>query len=47
MTGWLNYEAWVRDYAPHEAVTAMGQNPGTPAPDLGASEHMRRPTITP
>jgi len=36
MAGWLNYEAWVRDYAPRDAA-AMAQKPGTAAPDLGAS----------
>jgi YidC/Oxa1 family membrane protein insertase len=37
MAGWLNYEAWVRDYAPSDAAAAMAQKPGTAAPDLGAS----------
>lgn len=35
MAGWLNYEAWVRDYAPSAPATAT--TPGAKAPDLGAS----------
>lgn len=37
MAGWLNYEAWVRDYAPRSDATIAAQQPGAQAPDLGAS----------
>ena len=36
VAGWLNYEAWVRDYAPTQPTTEE-QKPGAAAPDLGAS----------
>ena len=36
MAGWLNYEAWVRDYAPTSSAT-VAQQPGAQGPDLGAS----------
>ncbi len=36
MAGWLNYEAWVRDYAPRDAA-AMAEQQKAPTPDLGAS----------
>jgi YidC/Oxa1 family membrane protein insertase len=36
MAGWLNYEAWVRDYAPVQLATDA-QTQGAAAPDLGAS----------
>ena len=38
MAGWLNYEAWNRDYASHvDATATAGQTPGTPANDLGSA----------
>ncbi|HEV7715451.1 MAG TPA: hypothetical protein VGO53_07635, partial [Steroidobacteraceae bacterium] len=37
MAGWLNYEAWTRDYAPQVDAATAQQTPGTQAPDLGAS----------
>ena len=37
MAGWLNYEAWNRDYAPRIDATTATQKPGTGAPDLGSS----------
>jgi YidC/Oxa1 family membrane protein insertase len=37
MAGWLNYEAWVRDYAPHGNATTAEQQQQPAAPDLGAS----------
>src|SRR5690242_6899045 len=36
MAGWLNYEAWVRDYAPPASATPATQA-GSQGPDLGAS----------
>ena len=35
--GWINYEAWMRDYAPHVDATAAGQTAATPANDLGSA----------
>jgi YidC/Oxa1 family membrane protein insertase len=37
MAGWLNYEAWVRDYAPRSDGTPAASQPGSQGPDLGAS----------
>ena len=37
MAGWLNYEAWTRDYASPLSTNAEQQQPGAAAPDLGAS----------
>jgi YidC/Oxa1 family membrane protein insertase len=37
MAGWLNYEAWNRDYAPRVDATAVEQQPGAKGPGLGDS----------
>ena len=38
MAGWLNYEAWTRDYAPRIDATNVAQQPGaSTTPDLGAA----------
>src|SRR3569833_2338014 len=37
MAGWLNYEAWVRDYAPPANASIPGAQAGSQGPDLGAS----------
>jgi YidC/Oxa1 family membrane protein insertase len=37
MAGWLNYEAWTRDYAPHADATASAQQPDALANDLGSA----------
>jgi YidC/Oxa1 family membrane protein insertase len=37
MAGWLNYEAWNREFAPRADATTVEQKPGAGAPDLGAS----------
>jgi YidC/Oxa1 family membrane protein insertase len=35
--GWLNYEAWMRDYGPQGTVAAQTQQPAAPAKDIGAA----------
>jgi YidC/Oxa1 family membrane protein insertase len=37
MAGWLNYEAWVRDYAPATNASTPSAQAGSQGPDLGAS----------
>ena len=37
LAGWLNYEAWVRDYSSPSAAAAQGTTPAAPATDIGAA----------